>query len=63
MPGRDRAAAKRLYVAFTNRGGNENIARFDQLLRLGWKVLLPVTIVWLAVEGVMVYFKVGPWFG
>ena len=37
--------------------------RYDQIMRLGWKVLLPVTIVWLAVEGVMVYFKVGPWFG
>jgi NADH-quinone oxidoreductase subunit H len=35
--------------------------RYDQIMRLGWKVLIPVTIVWLAVEGVMVYFKVGPW--
>jgi NADH-quinone oxidoreductase subunit H len=30
-------------------------------MRLGWKVLIPVTIVWLAVEGVMVALKVGPW--
>jgi NADH-quinone oxidoreductase subunit H len=37
--------------------------RYDQIMRLGWKVLLPVTIFWLVVEGVMVYFKVGPWFG
>ena len=36
--------------------------RYDQIMRLGWKVLIPVTIVWLVVEGVMVYFKVGPWF-
>lgn len=36
--------------------------RYDQIMRLGWKVLIPVTIVWLTVEGVMVYFKVGPWF-
>ncbi len=35
--------------------------RYDQIMRLGWKVLLPVTIVWLAVEGVAVYFKIGPW--
>jgi NADH-quinone oxidoreductase subunit H len=35
--------------------------RYDQIMRLGWKVLIPVTIVWIAVEGVMVYFKVGPW--
>jgi NADH-quinone oxidoreductase subunit H len=35
--------------------------RYDQIMRLGWKVLIPVTIVWIAVEGVMVWFKVGPW--
>ena len=36
--------------------------RYDQIMRLGWKVFIPLTIVWLAVEGVMVAFKVGPWF-
>jgi NADH-quinone oxidoreductase subunit H len=36
--------------------------RYDQIMRLGWKVLIPVTIVWLTVEGIMVYYKVGPWF-
>ncbi len=36
--------------------------RYDQIMRLGWKVLIPVTIVWLVVEGFLVYFKVGPWF-
>lgn len=35
--------------------------RYDQIMRLGWKVLIPVTIVWIAVEGVMVYFNLGPW--
>ena len=35
--------------------------RYDQIMRLGWKVLIPVAIVWIAVEGVMVYFKIGPW--
>lgn len=35
--------------------------RYDQIMRLGWKVLIPVAIVWIAVEGVMVYFKLGPW--
>jgi NADH-quinone oxidoreductase subunit H len=35
--------------------------RYDQIMRLGWKVLIPVTIVWIAVEGVLVYLKVGPW--
>ena len=37
--------------------------RYDQIMRLGWKVLLPVTIVWLFVLGLMVYFQVSPWFG
>jgi NADH-quinone oxidoreductase subunit H len=35
--------------------------RYDQIMRLGWKILIPVTIVWIAVEGVLAYFKVGPW--
>ncbi|HJP04078.1 MAG: NADH-quinone oxidoreductase subunit NuoH [Gammaproteobacteria bacterium] len=35
--------------------------RYDQIMRLGWKVFIPVTIVWIAVEGVMVWLKVGPW--
>jgi NADH-quinone oxidoreductase subunit H len=35
--------------------------RYDQIMRLGWKALIPVTLVWLLVEGVMVYLHVGPW--
>ncbi len=35
--------------------------RYDQIMRLGWKILIPITIVWIAVEGVLVYLKVGPW--
>jgi len=35
--------------------------RYDQIMRLGWKVFIPVTIVWLFVEAVMVVMKVGPW--
>jgi NADH-quinone oxidoreductase subunit H len=35
--------------------------RYDQIMRLGWKVLIPITIVWIAVEGVLSYLKVGPW--
>jgi NADH-quinone oxidoreductase subunit H len=35
--------------------------RYDQIMRLGWKVFIPVTIVWIAVEGAMAWFQVGPW--
>jgi NADH-quinone oxidoreductase subunit H len=35
--------------------------RYDQIMRLGWKVLIPVTIVWIVVEGVMVALQIGPW--
>jgi len=35
--------------------------RYDQIMRLGWKVLIPVTLVWLTVEGFMAYAHVGPW--
>jgi NADH-quinone oxidoreductase subunit H len=35
--------------------------RYDQIMRLGWKVLIPITLVWLVAEGVMKYFAVGPW--
>jgi NADH-quinone oxidoreductase subunit H len=35
--------------------------RYDQIMRLGWKVLIPVTIVWIGVEGVMAALHVGPW--
>jgi NADH-quinone oxidoreductase subunit H len=37
--------------------------RYDQIMRLGWKALIPVTLIWLLVEGVMVYCHVGPWKG
>ena len=35
--------------------------RYDQIMRLGWKVFIPVTIVWIAVEGAMAALEVGPW--
>ena len=35
--------------------------RYDQIMRLGWKVLIPITLIWIAVEGVMSYYHVGPW--
>jgi len=35
--------------------------RYDQIMRLGWKVFIPVTIFWLFVEGLMVVAQIGPW--
>ncbi len=35
--------------------------RYDQIMRLGWKVFIPITIVWIAVEGVFVVLQLGPW--
>jgi NADH-quinone oxidoreductase subunit H len=37
--------------------------RYDQIMRLGWKALIPVTLIWLLAEGIMVYCHVGPWKG
>jgi NADH-quinone oxidoreductase subunit H len=31
-------------------------------MRLGWKVFIPITIVWLVVTSVLVVLKVPPWF-
>jgi len=36
--------------------------RYDQIMRLGWKVLIPSTIVWLVVTALAVEFHVGIWF-
>ena len=35
--------------------------RYDQIMRLGWKVFIPVTIVWIVVECGMLLLQVGPW--
>ncbi|NDG44163.1 MAG: NADH-quinone oxidoreductase subunit NuoH [Gammaproteobacteria bacterium] len=37
--------------------------RYDQIMRLGWKVFIPVTLVWIVVIGVARFFTpVGYWF-
>ncbi|MDX9741243.1 MAG: NADH-quinone oxidoreductase subunit NuoH [Gammaproteobacteria bacterium] len=36
--------------------------RYDQIMRLGWKVFIPVTIAWIVVVGVAVMGGLGPWF-
>jgi len=35
--------------------------RYDQIMRLGWKVFIPLTLVWIGVECVMAWYKFGPW--
>jgi len=35
--------------------------RYDQIMRLGWKALIPVTLVWIGVEMVMAVVHIGPW--
>jgi len=35
--------------------------RYDQIMRLGWKVFIPITIVWILVVAVGVVAKLPPW--
>jgi NADH-quinone oxidoreductase subunit H len=35
--------------------------RFDQIMRLGWKALIPVTLVWIGVEMLLALYRIGPW--
>jgi NADH-quinone oxidoreductase subunit H len=36
--------------------------RYDQIMRLGWKVFIPVTLVWILVIGIGILAQIGPWF-
>lgn len=36
--------------------------RYDQIMRLGWKIFIPITIIWIVVVGGLVVFEVPPWF-
>ncbi len=36
--------------------------RYDQIMRLGWKIFIPVTIVWIVVEAVAILLEIEPWF-
>lgn len=37
--------------------------RYDQMMRLGWKVLIPTTLVWIVVIGFAIELHLPPWFG
>jgi NADH-quinone oxidoreductase subunit H len=36
--------------------------RYDQIMRLGWKVFIPITIVWILIVAWMVLMSIPPWF-
>jgi NADH-quinone oxidoreductase subunit H len=36
--------------------------RYDQIMRLGWKVFIPITIVWIVVVGLAIQVELPPWF-
>jgi NADH-quinone oxidoreductase subunit H len=36
--------------------------RYDQIMRLGWKVFIPITLVWIGVVGIAIMIGVPPWF-
>lgn len=36
--------------------------RYDQIMRLGWKVFIPLTLVWIVVIAIAVQFHLPPWF-
>ena len=35
--------------------------RYDQLMRLGWKVFIPLTLIWVIIVACMVQFNLAPW--
>ncbi len=36
--------------------------RYDQIMRLGWKVFIPITLVWVVLVGIAVLADLPPWF-
>ena len=36
--------------------------RYDQIMRLGWKIFIPVTLVWLVIVATAQVLDIGPWF-
>ena len=36
--------------------------RYDQIMRLGWKIFIPVSLLWVSIVAVAVAFKITFWF-
>ncbi len=36
--------------------------RYDQIMRLGWKIFIPLTLIWVVFIALAVQFKLAPWF-
>lgn len=36
--------------------------RYDQIMQLGWKILIPITIVWIVLVALAVELRIPPWF-
>lgn len=36
--------------------------RYDQIMRLGWKVFIPISLIWIVVVAIAVKLHVSPWF-
>lgn len=36
--------------------------RYDQIMHLGWKIFIPITLLWVIVIAFAVHFKLSPWF-
>ena len=36
--------------------------RYDQIMRLGWKIFIPLTLIWVVVVALAVKFQLSPWF-
>lgn len=36
--------------------------RYDQIMRLGWKVFIPITLIWIVIEAFAINYNLQPWF-
>lgn len=36
--------------------------RYDQIMRLGWKLYIPITLIWVVAEAFAIHFNLQPWF-